>query len=121
VGIAFKVGSSHKTWVFPCLSQSPMDYFSMNLHAGIATRLWSSFKSAPKLHIGYFKMTLHVGITFKVAFSLQVLPKSPMGYFEMNLNMAIAFKVKISYNLQYPHMYLLLPITNLALIFLIIK
>jgi hypothetical protein len=45
-------------------------YFSMNLHVGITSRLWSSFKGAPKLHIGYFKATLHVGITFKVALSL---------------------------------------------------
>jgi len=50
-----------------------MDYYSMNLHAGIAFRPWSSFKGPPKLHIGYFKATLHVGIAFKVAFSLQVL------------------------------------------------
>ncbi len=70
----------------------------MNLHVGIASRPWSSFKSAPKLHIGYFKTTLNVGVTFKVALSLQVLPYSPMGYFEMNLNMAIAFRVKVSYN-----------------------
>jgi len=75
-----------------------MDYFSMNLHVGITSRPWSSFKGAPKLHIGYFKVTLNVGITFKVALSLQVLPYSPMGYFEMNLNMAIAFRVKDSYN-----------------------
>jgi hypothetical protein len=47
-----------------------MDYFSMNLHVGIAFKLWSSFKGAPKLHIEYFKATLHVGITFKVALSL---------------------------------------------------
>jgi len=52
------------------LPQSPMDYFSMNLHVGITSRPWSSFKGAPKLHIGYFKATLHVGITFKVALSL---------------------------------------------------
>ncbi len=70
----------------------------MNLHASIASRLWSSFKSTPKLHIGYFKATPHVGIAFKVALSLQVFPKSPMGYFEMNLNMAITFKVRVSYN-----------------------
>jgi hypothetical protein len=70
----------------------------MNLHAGIAFRLWSSFKGAPKLHTGYFETTLHVSITFKITLSLQVLPKSPMGYFEMNLNMAIAFRVKVSYN-----------------------
>jgi len=50
-----------------------MDYFSMNLHAGIAFTPWSSFKGKPKLHIGYFKATLHVGIAFKVALSLQVL------------------------------------------------
>jgi hypothetical protein len=72
--------------------------FKMNLHAGIAFRPWSSFKSTPKLHIGYFKATLHVGIAFKVALSLEVNPKSPMGYFEMNLNIAIAFKVGASYN-----------------------
>ncbi len=70
----------------------------MNLHASITSKPWSSFKCAPKLHIGYFKVTLHVGITFKVALSQQVLPKSPMGYFEMNLNMAIAFRVRVSYN-----------------------
>jgi hypothetical protein len=75
-----------------------MDYFNMNLHVGIAYRPWSSFKGAPKLHIGYFKATLNMGITFKVALSLQILPYSPMGYFEMNLNMAIAFRVKVSYN-----------------------
>jgi len=51
-----------------------MDYFNMNLHAGITSRPWSSFKGAPKLHIGYFKATLHVGIAFKVALSLQILP-----------------------------------------------
>jgi hypothetical protein len=51
-----------------------MDYFSMNLHACIASRPWSSFKGAPKPHIEYFKATLNVGIAFKVAFSLQVLP-----------------------------------------------
>jgi hypothetical protein len=63
-----------------------MDYFNMNLHVGIASRPWSSFKVPPKLHIGYFKATLHVGITFKVKvhiimqyphtylLSLQVLP-----------------------------------------------
>ncbi len=45
----------------------------MNLHAGIASRLWSSFKGTPELHIGYFKAILHVGITFKVALSVQVL------------------------------------------------
>ena len=50
-----------------------MDYFSMNLNVGIASRPWSSFKGAPKLYIGYFKATSHVGITFKVALSLQVL------------------------------------------------
>jgi hypothetical protein len=50
-----------------------MDYFSMDLHASIASRPWSSFKGAPKLHIGYFKTTLHVGIAFKLALSLQVL------------------------------------------------
>jgi len=50
-----------------------MDYFSMNLHAGIASRCWSSFKGAPKQHIGYFKATLHVGIAIKVVLSLQVL------------------------------------------------
>jgi len=55
------------------LLQSPMDYFNMNLHVGITSRPWSSFKGAPKLHIGYFKATLHVGITFKVALSLKVL------------------------------------------------
>jgi len=49
-----------------------MDYFSMNLHLGVAFRPWSSFKGSPKLHIGYLKATLHVGITFKVALSLQV-------------------------------------------------
>ncbi len=38
----------------------------MNLHVGIASRPWSSFKGAPKLHIGYFKVTLHVGIAFRV-------------------------------------------------------
>jgi hypothetical protein len=70
----------------------------MNLHVGIASRPWSSFKGAPKLHIGYFKATLHVSITFKVALSLYVLPYSPMGYFEINLNMAIAFRVKVAYN-----------------------
>ncbi len=70
----------------------------MNLHASIASRPWSSFKGAPKLHIGYFKTTLHVGITFKVAFSLHVNPKSLTSYFEMNLNMAIAFRVGASYN-----------------------
>jgi hypothetical protein len=51
-----------------------MDYFNMNLHVGIAYRPWSSFKGAPKIHIGYFKATLHVGIAFKVALALQVLP-----------------------------------------------
>jgi len=51
-----------------------MDYFSMNLHASIASRPWFSFKSTPKLHIAYFKVTLDVGIAFKVALSLQVLP-----------------------------------------------
>jgi hypothetical protein len=55
------------------LPKSPMDYFSMNLHASITSRPWSSFKGTPKLHIEYFKTTLHVGITFKVTFSLQVL------------------------------------------------
>jgi len=55
------------------LPQSPMDYFSMNLHVRIAFRPWSSFKSPPKLCITYFKATLHVGIAFKVALSLQVL------------------------------------------------
>ncbi len=59
----------------------------MNLHASIASRPWSSFKGAPKLHIGYFETTLHVGIAFKVVLSLHVNPKSLMGYFEMNLNM----------------------------------
>jgi len=39
----------------------------MNLHTGITSRPWSSFKGPPKLHIGYFQMTLHVGIVFKVA------------------------------------------------------
>ncbi len=70
----------------------------MSLHVGIASRPWSSFKSAPKFHIRYFEVTLHVGIAFKVAFSLQVTPKSPMGYFEMNLNMDIVFRVGVSYN-----------------------
>jgi hypothetical protein len=50
-----------------------MDYFNMNLHAGIASKPWSSFKGPPKLHIGYFKATLHASIAFKVALSLQVL------------------------------------------------
>jgi hypothetical protein len=54
------------------LLTSPMDYFRMNLHAGIKFRHWSSFKGAPKLHIGYFKATLHVGIAFKVWFSFKV-------------------------------------------------
>ncbi len=93
----------------------------MNLHTSIASRPWSSFKGAPKLHIGYFRTTLHVGIAFKVALSLQVLPKSPMGYFEMNLNMANACRVRFHIILQYPHTYLLSPIKNLALMFLIIK
>jgi hypothetical protein len=66
-----------------------MDYFSMNLHVGIASRPWSSFKGAPKLHIGYFKVTLHVGITFKVAISLQVLPYSHVGYFELKCGYCI--------------------------------
>ncbi len=56
------------------LPQSPMDYFSMNLHASIASRPSSSFKGPPKLHIEYFIATLHVGIAFKVVISLQVLP-----------------------------------------------
>ncbi len=51
---------------------SPMDYFKINLHAGIAPRPWFSFKVTPKLHIGYFEMTLHVGIAFKVGLSLKV-------------------------------------------------
>jgi hypothetical protein len=51
-----------------------MDYFSMNLHVGIASKPLSSFKGAPEVHIGYFKTALHVGIAFKVALSLQVLP-----------------------------------------------
>jgi hypothetical protein len=51
----------------------------MNLHAGIASRPWSSFKGAPKLHIEYFEATPHVGIAFKVTLSLHVLFKSPMG------------------------------------------
>jgi hypothetical protein len=89
-----------------------MDYFSMILPIGIASRPWSSFKCAPKLHIGYFKATLHVGITFKVALSLLVLPYSSMGYFEMNLNMAIAFRAKVSYNFA---------ISTHALIFTIYK
>jgi len=46
----------------------------MNLHAGITSRPWSSFKGTPKLHIGYFKTTLHVSIAFKVTLSLQVVP-----------------------------------------------
>jgi hypothetical protein len=45
-----------------------MDYFNMYLHASIASRLWSSFKGTPKLHIGYFKTTLHVDIVIKVTF-----------------------------------------------------
>ncbi len=80
------------------MPQSPMDYFRMNLHVGIASRPWSLFKGTLKLHIGYSETTLHVGIAFKVALSLQVNPKSPMGYLEMNLNMTIAFKVRASYN-----------------------
>ncbi len=67
----------------------------MNLHANIASMLWSSFKGAPKLHIGYFETTLHLGIAFEVALSLPVLPKSPM---VILLNTAIAFRVRISYN-----------------------
>jgi len=42
----------------------------MILPVGITSRPWSSFKGAPKLHIGYFKASLHVSITFKVAFSV---------------------------------------------------
>jgi predicted N-acyltransferase len=48
------------------LPKSPMDYFRMNLHAGIAYRFWSSFKGPPKLH---FEMALHVGIVFRVGFA----------------------------------------------------
>ncbi len=70
----------------------------MNLHVSIASRPRSSFKGAPKLHIGYFKTTLHVGFAFKVVLSLHVNPKSPTCYFEMNLNMAIAFRVGAAYN-----------------------
>jgi hypothetical protein len=49
-------------------------FASMNLHADIASKPWSSFKGPPKLHIEYFKVTLHMCISFNVAFSLQVLP-----------------------------------------------
>ncbi len=38
----------------------------MNLHVGIASRPWFSFKGTPKLRIGYFEMTLHAGIAIKV-------------------------------------------------------
>jgi hypothetical protein len=50
----------------------------MHLDVGIASRSWSSFNDAPKLHIGYFETTLHVGFAFKVGPSLNVLLKSPM-------------------------------------------
>jgi hypothetical protein len=46
------------------LLKSPMNYFIMNLHVGIAYKLGFHSK-VPKLHIGYFKMTLHMGIVLK--------------------------------------------------------
>ncbi len=64
-GIALRLGFHLK------LPTSPMDYFKMNLHVGIAFRPWSSFKGTPKLNIGYFKATLHLGIAFKVGSSLK--------------------------------------------------
>jgi hypothetical protein len=45
------------------------------------------------------------------------LPKSFMGYIKMNLNMGITFRATFYTILQYMHMYLFSPITNLALIF----
>jgi len=48
------------------LFKSPINYFKMNLHVGIAYKLWFSLKGHPKLHISDFEMTQHVGITFRV-------------------------------------------------------
>ncbi len=56
------------------LQFSHMDYFSMNLHAGIASRPWSSFKGAPNYILGISKRpymwVLHLRLPFHFRFYL---------------------------------------------------
>jgi hypothetical protein len=63
----------------------------MNLHVGIAYKLWFSLKG----HLNYilvilkwpYMWVLHLGLGLHLR-----LPKSPKGYIKMNLNIGIAFK-----------------------------
>jgi hypothetical protein len=73
------------------LFKSPMDYFKMKLHAGIAWKFWISLKG----HLNYiliilkwpYMWVLHLGLGLHLR-----LFKSLKGYIETNLNMGIAFR-----------------------------
>jgi hypothetical protein len=73
------------------LFKSLMDYFKMNLHVGIANKLWVSLKG----HSNYilviskwlYMWELHLGLGLHFR-----LPKSPNGYIETNLNTGITFR-----------------------------
>jgi len=73
------------------LFKSHMDYFKMNLHVGIAYKLWLSSKGHSNYILVISKLPymweLHLGLGLHLR-----LLKSPNSYIETNLNMGIAFK-----------------------------